>query len=372
MKKYLFMALLILLLCIGCVDKRIHEEVEAFIGKQEQYVNEKNIIKYMDTISKEKPEYLAEKKSWIRDIQMNDINDYNLKIEDIEIFSKDEVRLKLKQSYFYEGKKYSVKIPLLLKKENGHWKDNDLIFDEISTTHFRIKYGEGLRKYAQAVANVCEIAYQNIWHRYGEKIKDTTIIKIYEDEEILRQSVKLSFKWQFAGWYEYPESIKTTKFEEETYRKILEHELVHKLTISKSNNNMPYWFTEGLAVYFANFPNEPKEHRKKSYYLNRYKDKRMDILKLEKANLEKMKDPKEISNYYDSAGMIVKFMIQKYGLQKVKDIVEALGEFPYQEGTGIEVDKESIKRFHKVFKKEFGISVNDLNEEWISYLNETE
>lgn len=373
MKKYVLIALFMALFCIGCVNKGVYEEVEDFIGKQERYVNKKDMIKYMETISKEQPEYVAEKKSWMRDIQMNDISDYTLKIEDLEILDKDRVVVRLKQSYAYEGKKYAIHIPLLLVKENGQWKDHDLVFEEISTIHFQIKYVKGLRKYAQAVANICETAYRNVWHRYGEKIKDSTIIKLYEDEEILRQSVKLSFRWQFAGWYEYPESIKTTKFEEEeSYRKVLEHELMHKLTIKASNNNMPYWFTEGLAVYFANFPNEPKEHRKKSYYLNQYKDQAMDILKLEKANLEKMKDAKEIANYYDSAGMIVKFMVQKYGLKKVKEIVEALGEFPYQEGTGIEVDQEAIKKFHQVLPKVLGKSVQDLNEEWIYFLHQAE
>jgi hypothetical protein len=355
------------------MNKEIKGEVEDFVEKQEAYVNEKNLERYIDTISKEEPEYVAEKKSWIRDILENKIEKYDLAVEKMKVLGDDKVSLKLRQSYQYEGKKYNIQIPLLLEKEEGAWKDHDLLFNEMVTQHFRIKYPKKLKKYAVAIKNVCENAYKNVQRRYGEGIDGKTIIKLYENQELLRQSVKLSFAWEFAGWYEYPESIKTTEFEnEETYRKILEHELIHKITIKKSNNNMPYWFTEGIAVYFANFPNEPKEYQTRKHYLNTYKDYKIDILKLEKANLEKMEDNKSIRCYYHSAGMIIKFMVEKYGVEKVKKIVEELGNFPYEEGTGSEVNEQSIKRYHLVLEKVLGMRVEELNKEWIQFINGAE
>lgn len=369
----LLIILIILFLCIGCTDYEIKEEVKEFIKKQESAVNEKDIEKYMNTISQAQRGYLAEKKSWIRDIKKNNIENYDLKIVKLKIVDENKVYAKLKQSYEYQGEKYDLEIPLVLLKENECWKDRDLNFEEICTEHFKIKYLKKSSKYAKRIANVCENAYKNVSNRYGDSIEDCTIIKVYEDEEKLRQSVKLSFGWAFSGWYEYPESIKTTQYEdEETYRKILEHELIHKLTISKSKNNMPYWFSEGLAVYFANFPNESEEYRKKSHYLNMYKDYVMDIRKIEKVNLEKMKDPKQIDNYYNNAGMIVKFMVNEYGIQKVKEIVEELGKFSHREGTAAEINEESIKRFYLVLPKVIGINIEKLNDNWKRYLYETE
>ncbi|QZY54587.1 hypothetical protein [Crassaminicella profunda] len=374
MRKYLLLIVLsLILLCTGCVKKEIKGEIQDFVQKQERSVNEKDLESYMNTISKEESQYLAEKKSWMRDIQENKIEDYTLNVEKIKILDTAKVCLNLRQSYQYEGKKYNIEFPLVLVKEDDQWKDHDLLFDEIDTQHFKIKYLKNLEKYAMYIKSACEDAYENVQKRYGEKIEGYTTIKLYEDKELLRQSVKLSFSWQFGGWYEYPESIKTTEFKnEETYRKILEHELIHKITIKKSNNNMPYWFTEGLAVYFANFPNELKDYQTKEYYLNTYKDYKIDILKLEKANLEKMEDSKSINCYYDSAGMIVKFMVETYGLEKVKKIVEELGKFPYDEGTGSEVNEKSIERFHLVVERILGMSVEELNKEWVQFIYETE
>ncbi|WZL72594.1 hypothetical protein QBE52_16235 [Clostridiaceae bacterium 35-E11] len=372
MKKYFTGLLGILILWIvgiGCNDHAIEKEIKNFVQTQERYVQERQIEDYMNTISKKETEYVAEKQSWIRDIQNNAIKDYRLEIKEMNILNKEKVTVNVIQSYKYQGQYYEMQIPLVLIKENGHWKDHDLMFEEIETKHFKIKYDAQSKAYAQSVAKICEKAYGNVFRRYGETVAAPITIKIYQDRERLRQSVKLSFTWQFAGWYEYPESIKTTQFNDEgTYKDILEHELIHKLTIQKSNNNLPYWFTEGLAVYFGDFPDEPFEYRSKEYYLNTYKDQWMNIEKLESKNLEKMKDHEEISNYYDSAGMIVKFMIESYGLEKVKQIVEALGKYPYQKGTGVEVDQKSIQRFHEVVPAVLGIDVKKLDKQWEKYL----
>ncbi len=371
--------ILLILLCTlvmltaGCSEKnqRLEEEIRQLITTQETLVHQKDLEAYIGTLSWESPEYLAEKKSWMRDILCSDIQNYQLRVEDIDIRNGDQAFVEISQSYRLQDKVYQMKYPLRLVKERGSWKDADMKFEDIQTKHFIIKYFNSSKKYAEKIGDVCEVAYKNVQDRYGEGIEETTVIKLYKDKEMLRQSVKLSFGWQFAGWYEYPESIKTTEFDESRhYREILEHELIHKLTIKKAKNNLPYWFAEGLAMYFSNFKNEPEMYSSKDYYVSAYKDKWMTISKLEKLNLEIMEDEKEIQNYYDGSGMIVKFMIDTYGEEKIKEIVEALGSYDYLEGTGAEVDAISIQRYHEVTPKVLGIHVNELDAAWETYLRE--
>ncbi|MBB6216861.1 hypothetical protein HNQ80_002966 [Anaerosolibacter carboniphilus] len=371
--KILCVILFILVTLISsCSDKNqgIEEEIRNFINQQEKLVLQKDVEAYIGTLSWESPEYVAEKKSWMRDIKSSDIQDYQLKIEDMDI-RDNQAFVEVNQSYRLKDDLYEVRYPLRLVKERGSWKDGDLKFENMKTKHFIIKYFSSSTKYAEKIRDVCEIAYENVQKRYGEGIEGTTVIKLYKDKEMLRQSVKLSFGWQFAGWYEYPESIKTTEFENaEDYREILEHELIHKLTIKKAENNLPYWFAEGLAMYFSNFQNEPEIYSMKDYYLNTYKNKWMTIEKLEKLNLEIMEDEEEIQNYYDGAGMIVKFMIDTYGEERVKKIIEALGSYDYLEGTGAEVDTVSIQRFHEVIPKILEIDVTELDDSWKAYLKQ--
>ncbi|MFZ5966754.1 MAG: hypothetical protein ACOYVK_06230 [Bacillota bacterium] len=361
----------IILHVTGCSGKSdgLNDEILAFIERQEEFVKEKDMNGYIDTITTDSPEYVAEKKSWMRDIVKHDISEYQLKAEKIQFVSDDQAHVVVSQTYQYNGEKYKTKYPLVLRKVNGMWKDSDMLFEEMETEHFLIKYFEPSEKYAVMIRDVCETAYEDITERYGDKIYDKTVIKVYNDKELLRQSVKLSFAWQFAGWYEYPESIKTTEYpNKRDYMEILEHELIHKITIQQSNNNMPYWFTEGVAVYFANFPNQPDLFSSREYYKEVYGEEAMDILKLEATNLEKLENDDEISNYYDSSGMVVKFLVDTYGMKGIKEIIGALGQYEYIEGTGAEVDPISQKRFHEVVKKVLGKDIQQLNKEWIEYL----
>ncbi|AOT71210.1 hypothetical protein [Geosporobacter ferrireducens] len=367
-KSFNWILLLVMVLMLsGCRDQnqRAAKEIEELIAIQEAAVRGKNLESYMDTITLQNDTYRAEKKSWMRDILLNDIEDYHLRVKSIRMINAKEAKVEIQQDYSYNGGRYQVQYPLRIVQESQQWRDGDLFFERLDTENFHIQYFSPSQNYAVMIAAVCEEARENIVKRYGDDLIDQTIIKIYQDRELLRQSVKLSFQWQFAGWYEYPESIKTTEFrDEETYRMIIEHELLHKLTIQESNNNLPYWFSEGLAVFFSNMPNEPASRYTKEEYLENYGEDVRTIKALETINLETLAEEREISNYYDSAGMIVKFMVERFGLEKVKEIIKMLGQYPYQEGTGAEINQRAIIRFREVLSKVLGITVEQLDQAW--------
>ncbi len=348
----------------------LEKEVESFLSLQEKLVNEENINEYISNISQSNPEYRAEKESWFRDLSNNDIEEYSLEVKKMRLVGFKKIKIILVQRYKYQGENYELEFPLIVKKEDGSWKDNDLSFKNMNTENFTIKYFKESKDYADMIKVICEVAQRNVENRYGSEIDEKTTIKIYENLEMLRQSVKLSFPWQFAGWYEYPESIKTSKYSnKQSYQRVLEHELMHKLTIKESNNNMPYWFTEGLAVYFSNFYNEINQVKSREQYLKVYGETPLDILGLESTNLERLTDNKLISQYYDSAGLIVKYMVDTYGAERVRRLVTLLGKFPYLAGTGSEVDQKSQKRFRLVLPKGLGIDINQLNRDWKEYIS---
>ena len=371
-KKYkiILLIFLITILITVFLNNRLYGNIEEVFQSQEQAIRNKDMEAYLETISPRDKEYLAEKESWLRDILINDIKGYGLKVIDLDRISFNKVQATVLQSYSYLGDDHELVLPLLVTRSKGSWKDSDLNFKELKTQNFVIKYFNSSKKSAQFIKLVCEESKDNIENRYGEVIEERTTVKIYPDLEMLRQSVKLSFPWKFAGWYEYPESVKTGEYDHaESYKRVLEHELVHKLTIMQSNNNMPYWFTEGLAVYFSNFHNDPDQIKTKEQYMREYNNNRLDILTLEAINLEKIENHELISNYYDSAGLIVQFMIESYGIERVKNIVNSLGSYPYQKGTGAEVDLVAKDRFQNVIKNDLGMDLIELNEAYKLYIN---
>lgn len=272
-------------------SNHIENEIKELLKFQEDAVNNRRIEKYMSSIAQYNPEYKAEKESWFRDIINHDIKDFQLRFKDVDILGIGKSQATVLQTYRYLDKTYGVEYPLQIIRKDKCWKDNDLNFKIMQTKNFTIKYFKETKKEALMIKAICEGAKENVENRYGATINDHTTIKIYENLEMLRQSVKLSFPWQFAGWYEYPESIKTSALPSaNNYKRVLEHELVHKLTLKESNNNIPYWFTEGLAVYMTNFYNDLNQVKTIERYFEVYGEKPWDIFKLESMNLERLHD----------------------------------------------------------------------------------
>jgi len=237
--------------------ENVVRELEDVIALQLNAINEGNINKYMSTINQSEVEYVAERKSWFRDAVANKINSLSIKLIKTETIGEDEILAQLLQTYKFNGKAYMLNYSLRFIKQNDRWLDSGLDFKTIETDHFVINYLQGLKENAILASQGAEEAYNNIADRIGLKPKDKTVVKLYDDKELLRQSVKLSFGWQFAGWYEFPESIKTMVYgTKDDYRKVIEHELTHKITIGLSNNNMPYWLSEGLAMYYTEYYNK--------------------------------------------------------------------------------------------------------------------
>ena len=96
-----------------------------------------------------------------------------------------------------------------------------------------------------------------------------------------------------AGWYEYSESIKYIGAGQ-VISSGFAHEFIHKATIKDSNNNMPYWFAEGLKYITLRTIMQS--------WL-----KEMIIKELIDSNLEQLKD-KDVLRYFGSAQCAVNLL----------------------------------------------------------------
>ncbi|WBW98124.1 hypothetical protein [Oceanirhabdus sp. W0125-5] len=327
-------------------------KIEDFIKEQEQYIIEKNKEKYMETLSKDEEEYYWEKIHWFDDIISSDIEGYSLEVLKVEKVDDLKFRAELLQKYHCNEKDYSLKYANIYRIKDNKILDYDLDFKTFETEHFIIKY-LGKLQLKEWLCEQVEKGYNIATGNYGQTLKDKTIIKLYDDRELLRQSVKLSFGWQFGGWYEYPESIKFLKLKNFTdyFKRGIAHELIHKLTIEEAANNMPYWLAEGLAEHFS------KEEGIGDRYQPSY-----ELIELEKIDLENYEG--NIYDYYESSRFYVERMIEAYGIEKVKEILKELSEYGFQEKTNGEIYLENNKKFHEVIQKVLGTTFEEMNAEF--------
>ncbi|WP_202710048.1 hypothetical protein [Sporosalibacterium faouarense] len=345
-------------------------KVQELINKQLKLINENNMNAYIETLDKSENEYIAEKKAWFRDITNNKVDDFTIKVLETRKTQENNIVAKINQRYRYNGKEYDITYENKYIIDSKKILDSDLNFQSLKTEHFIIKYPESEKNIAKIVSQGSESGYFDIINRLGMEPENKTVIKIYNDLELLRQSVKLTFAWQFGGWYEYPESIKIgisefdKKLSDDQYNKkverVVSHELTHKITLTRARNNLPYWLAEGLATHYTDYYDwTPNNFRRFSSLWS--------IDDLESRNLEIMTDNNDISKYYRSAGAITTYISYEFGKDKLLEIIEELGHYSYVEGTGVEVDSISIDRFHEVIEKVLGMSIEELDNYWINY-----
>jgi hypothetical protein len=335
------------------ISQEIENGINLLVKSKAEAVNNRDIEKYMSTVNEADNEYYKEQEHWFQDILLNQISDYKLELLDIESRGEDSYLVTLKQQYQYEGKDYNLKYKAIYKKNEDQYVDCDLDFTSFETEHFIIKYTDKSKGLLDKVAREAEEGYDIVKKNYGKAPEGKTVIKIYDDMETLRQSVKLSFQWDLAGWYEYGESIKYIGLRQAIDSRGFAHELIHKVTIEDSKNNMPYWFAEGLAAYYS-----------EDFYGLLVKGNEMTIEQLENTNLEQLTKDQDILKYYGSAQCAVEFIVKEYGEEYIKKIINELSRHPFQEGTGSEVDKRNSETFNLAVKELLGKSLEDLDSEF--------
>ena len=125
---------------------------------------------------------------------------------------------------------------------------------------------------------------------------------------------------------------------------ILKHEISH-LFINKlaQNKAVPKWLDEGLAMYLAD---QLSQYKKIGLYTEE------DFLS--KISTQHGWDQYSSYSAYEYACLFVDLLISQYSLNKIKELISLLGKNYY------------YSHFQKIFKKIFGKSIEQLEEEFIN------
>ena len=340
----------------------IPQEITRTVDIISQTINSKDRKGFLECIDINNSEFYAEENHLFEDIESADITNLKLQITGLSRVNDSIYNVDLIQSYDLNNEKNSIKYTGVFKSYNGSFKFHDLYFDIISTDHFTIKYSPSLSKEAQLFSAFVEDAYKNVKNIYGITPSGRTIIKLYEDNDVFSWFIKPSINFLMSGWYEYPESIKINlglqkekKYDEPTFRikylKTLSHELTHRTNMQESNNNIPYWMAEGIATFVENNG------------VLKISPPALKVTELEKINLEKLSESKDISDYYTNSYINVSLFINKFGLNKLHDILRELGKFPLQVRTGGPSIEDSNNKFHKVIESCLSLTINQLDRE---------
>ncbi|MDF2520105.1 MAG: hypothetical protein K0R84_733 [Clostridia bacterium] len=371
MRKLALLMLIVVLALSSCsllkpekVDQDVYRAIADLVDAKAEFVSIGNMEEYLKILNPEDKELQIEQSNWMADVKQYPVDDYSLELLGIEQIDENSYKARLRQSYKRASEEYNLEYYNAYKLIHGNFYDAGNYFEELQKENITIKYTTKNKKLAEDIIDDMNELYDENIKRWGITPKRPVVIKMFEDIEELRQSIKLSM-WQCAGWYEYGESIKLlinpSANSPDKIGRVVSHEMTHLFTVEKSAGNLAYWLSEGLASYY-----ETPDNRQGPGQL--YKNMRVKLLtidEIEAIELEKLEDKQKISEYYTNAHLITAFMIEKYGEDSIIKLLEELSNYPSKVGTTSENDGYYREYLHKVLPEVLDIQDYEVfKEEW--------
>ncbi len=355
-------------------DKSAADSAEAIVKElvaaKLEAMKAKDIKRYLALITETDKEYYIEQRNWFLIYLDAVTSDFTIEVIEAEKINDTMIIASLYQHYLYGLEKADRMVTYeerFIKTPDG-WKDADLDFSVKQTTHFVVKYPEEAEAKATEVCEEAENAYASVMKELGLEPRDKTTLKLYADQEMLRQSTDIRVAYLFNGWAEDGESIKMyARRERAMIAPLAAHELTHKITLGISDS-LNSWLAEGLAIYFGSRPFRGGNALQMGWFTAEELSK--PVTWLEENTLIQMTDEKTIALYNSVSGMVVEFMVKTYGRDRVKALLNELSKYPrYDRGYDYDkMEQENQKRLHKVIETVLGVNMDTLNRHWLKWI----
>jgi hypothetical protein len=331
----------------------------------------KNIDQYMALLQEGDPEYTTEQRNWFLIYQSALTSDFAIDVLKAEKIDDNTLIASLYQHYLYGPEKAERRVTYEQKfvKTPTGWKDADLNFKVKETAHFVIKYLAGTESKVTEISAAAEKAYTRVVAGLQLEPRGKVTLKLFADQELLRQNTDIRVAYLFSGWAEDGEAIKLYAWREaEIMPRVIAHELTHQITLGISDS-LTSWLAEGLAGYFGNQPFRDGLNPLQSGWFTA-NELAVPISWLEETTLIDLSDEKTISLYYSAANMVVEFMTKTYGLESLKALLNELAKYPrYDRGFDYAgMEQENQKRLHQALEKVLGVNMDTFNQRWLEWM----
>ncbi len=234
-----------------------------------------------------------------------------------------------------------------IQKENSVEKDLDTYDEE----HFIIKYRKGEQGYeGYWLKNFLRDVYRQISQDFGAYFNHKIAVLFYSGTEF--RDVTGQSKW-VGGLYDGKIRLPAYRqgFRELDLRAAAVHEMTHAFVASVSGMRAPAWIHEGLAQYEQN-KIQPVNTVVFKAAIRTQALMPMNRLLSENLQIDKM-DPLEVTLFYQEVFVLVSYMVERFQIYRMKEIL-----VKFKEGKPAEQAIEEV----------LGISAAQLEKEWLASL----
>lgn len=187
---------------------------------------------------------------------------------------------------------------------------------------------EEAKVYGPRVLRILEDAHKRLVERYDVKLPQKTVVEIYaEPADFETRTFGVPGNPGFLGVCFGPVfTINSPSTRSSNWEAVLYHEYCHTVTLALSNNRMPRWLSEGLSVYEEVVADPSWGMRMSADFRDRILSGRMQSLTSMSAGFLRATSGEDIQFAYYQSYLVVDFLIQKYELQAIRNLLVSLGE----------------------------------------------
>ncbi len=315
-----------------------------------------------DLLDPDKPELLVEYSRRLKDLKQMGGEELMFQVQGMEDGAaqkgSDTVKVKIYETYRVDGKKNLLIYWAEFRMSENGARYSDLVFQEKREGNIILYYSPGLEPIADRVFQSIRAAYEKVGAILPGR-PTRVVVKAYDDSGLFASFIKPSIGFDMAGWNEAGEAVKLNfglqdwrGMGEAVMKNYLEHTLAHEIThlISgeMSNNNLPYWFAEGLATY-----------------VDGSADGEMPSVTLDDLagqNIENITDAGMIRQFYIDSGRYMTGLIQRKGIEEVIKLLGEMGAYPENlQDTGSSMES-SNRIFEEIVTEDYGLDTRKFGE----------
>lgn len=132
------------------------------------------------------------------------------------------------------------------------------------------------------------------------------------------------------------------------WARVLRHEYTHAVTLAATNNRIPHWFTEGLAVFQED---APPDWTWIQLLTSALRENRMFDLDSIDWGFIRPRRPDDRQLAYAQSEWMVQYIVSRWGYRAIEDLIEAFGRGLRQTQAFDEVLEISPPQFSQAFEK---------------------
>lgn len=336
-------------------------DIEAVVARREAAIKAKDREAFLATVDPENTTYLVEQRHWFDDaVQTTDA--FSLKVRGVNLAAEGEAQVRLSESFsLTNGEVRSLDYVAVYRERSNGWKDSDYLFKELRRGKLLVMHS-GVDQDAEEVAVLESENLAWLKQTFGWEPTSDVVIKLYPNQPAFTYSIKPSLPLGAAGWTEAGESIKYRLDRNSAPEpEFLLHETTHRMLSELTNDNAAYWLQEGLATwaqaaYSGNF------HLQQVREVFGGVAPPLGLAELAAINPERA-EPRGRA-YYPESMMVVKYIVDTYGVDRMKAVFSQLASHPPNEKASSEKLNYAAQLTSQSISEALGVSVQRFEQDW--------